>query len=190
MKTNREIRLKGFTLAEVLLVVVIIGMVTGAGAGLYVGSFRKMQVQRTAYDLFLTAKYARLMAVEEHKQYKMELDLANRIFYLTTVLWDEDSGQPQQEIVKNYYCKPVQLQGDVVFESVEIAPNGWETESVSDEQQSIVFSPDGTAQSSVVQIGDGKTHYTISLSPATGRAKLFFGMKENVKVGTTDLEAE
>jgi hypothetical protein len=120
----------------------------------------------------------------------MELDLANKGFYLTTVLWDEESGRAQQEIVKNFYCKPVQFQGDVVFEAVQIVPSGWETESVNEEQQTISFSPNGTAQSSVVQIGDGKTHYSISISPATGRAKMFFGTAENVKVGTTDLDAE
>jgi prepilin-type N-terminal cleavage/methylation domain-containing protein len=187
---NYKTKRKGFTISEVLLVVVIIGLITGAGAGLYVGTFRKMQVEKAAYDFFLTAKYARLIAVEKQSQYKMELNLANNEFHLTTVLWDEESGQAQQEIVKNYYCKPVQFQGDVVFESVEIVPNGWETESVSEEQKTITFSPNGTAQSSVVQIGDGKSHYSISISPATGRAKMFFGTVENVKVGTTDLEAE
>ena len=172
------------------MVVVIIGLLTGAGAGLYVGTFRKMQVEKAASDFFLSAKYARLMAVEKQSQYKMEMDLANKEFYLTTVLWDEESGQAQQEIVNNYYCKPVQLQGDVIFEAVEIVPNGWETQSVIEEQQTITFSPNGTAQSSVVQIGDGNTHYTISISPATGRAKMYFGTAENVTVGTVDLDVE
>jgi Tfp pilus assembly protein FimT len=190
MKLNRKTRLKGFTVSELLLVVVIIGLVTGAGAGLYVGTFRKMQVEKAAYDFFLAAKYARLMAIEKQSQYKMELDLANNEFYLTTVQWDEQSGQSQQEIVKNYYFKPVQFQGDVVFESVEIVPNGWETDSASEEQQTITFSPNGTAQSSIVQIGDGKTHYSINISPATGRAKMFFGTAENVTVNTIDLDAQ
>jgi len=190
VKVNSKTRRKGFTISEVLMVVVIIGLITGAGAGLYVGTFRKMQVEKAAYDFFLTAKYARLMAVEKQSQYKMELDLANKGFYLTTVLWDEESGQAQQEIVKNFYCKPVQIQGDVLFEAVEIVPNGWETKPAGEEQKTITFSPNGTAQSSVVQIGDGNTHYTISISPATGRAKMFFGTAENVKVGTTDLDAE
>lgn len=190
MKLNYKTIRHGFTIAEVLVVVVIIGLVTGAGAGLYVGTFRKMQVEKTAYDFFLAAKYARLMAVEKQSQYKMELDLANNGFYLSTVSWDEESGQAQQEIVKNFYCKPVQFQGDVVFESVEIVPSGWETDSVSEEHQTIIFTPNGTAQSSVIQIGDGKTHYSISISPATGRAKMFFGTSENMKVNTTDLDAQ
>lgn len=189
VRANYKIERKGFTIAEVLLVVVIIGLITGAGAGLYVGSFRKMQVEKAAYDFFLAAKYARLAAIEKQSQYKMELDLANSGFYLTTVQWDEESGQSRQEIVKNYYCKPVEFQGDVVFEFVEIVPGGWETDSAGEEQQTITFSPNGTAQSSVVQIGDGKTHYSISISPATGRAKMSFGTAENVKVNTVDLDA-
>jgi len=190
VKVNCKTWRKGFTISEVLMVVVIIGLVTGAGAGLYVGTFRKMQVEKAAYDFFLTAKYARLIAVEKQSQYKMGLDLANNGFYLSTILWDEETGQTQQEIVKNYYCKPVQFQGDVVFESVEIVPSGWETQSVSEEQRTITFSPNGTAQSSVVQIGDGQTHYSISISPATGKAKMFYGTAENVKVSTTDLDAQ
>jgi prepilin-type N-terminal cleavage/methylation domain-containing protein len=190
VKVNYKTMRKGFTVAELLVVVVIIGLLTSAGAGLYVGTFRKLQVEKAAYDFFLTAKYARLMAVEKQNQYKMELNLTNKQFYLTTVLWDEENAQSQQEIIKNYYCKPVQLQGDVAFEYVEVVPTGWDTESVSDELKTITFSPNGTAQSSVVQIGDGKTHYSISISPATGRAKLSFGTAENVKVGTTDLDAQ
>jgi len=171
-------------------VVVIIGLISGTGAGLYVGTFRKLQVERAAYDFLLMAKYARLMAIEQQKQYKMQLDLAAKGFYLTTVLWDEDSGQAGQEIVKNFYCKPVQFEGDVEFETVEVAQNNWGTESASEEQKTIAFSPNGTSQSAVVQIGNGNTHYAISISAATGRAKMYFGTVEKIKVGTTDLDAE
>ena len=189
MKVNTKTIRLGFTISEVLLVVVIIGLISGTGAGLYVGTFRKLQVERAAYDFLLTAKYARLMAIEQQKQYKMELDLTTKGFYLTTALWDEEGEQAGQEIVKNFYCKPVQFEGDVEFEAVEVVPNGWETESSSEEQKTIVFSPNGTSQSAVVQIGNGKTHYAISISAATGRAKMYFGTAEKVKVGTTDLDA-
>jgi prepilin-type N-terminal cleavage/methylation domain-containing protein len=190
VKANYKKMRKGFTVAELLVVVLIIGLITSAGAGLYVGTFKKLQVEKVAYDFFLAAKYARLMAVEEQQQYKMELNLTTKGFYLTTTQWDEENGQSQQQIVKNYYCKPVQMAGDVAFESVEIVPNGWETESDTDEIKSITFSPNGTAQSSLVQIGDGQTHYSISISPATGKAKIFFGTVENVKVSTVDLDAQ
>ncbi len=45
-------------------------------------------------------------------------------------------------------------------------------------------------KTAVVQIGNGKTHYTISISAATGRAKMYYGTTENVKVTSTDLDQE
>jgi len=183
-------RKQGFTIPEVLLVVLVIGLITSAGTGLYVGTFKGMKVRKAVQDFLLTAQYARIMAMERQTPYRMELDLANQGFLLTTLRWDEDSGQVGLETVRDVYCKPVQLEGDVTFEGVEIIPGTWEVESTGAEQQTIVFSPNGTAQSAVVQIGDGNTHYAISISAATGRAKVYFGTAENVQTMTVDLDIE
>ncbi|MHC4302711.1 MAG: pilus assembly FimT family protein, partial [Planctomycetota bacterium] len=59
LKVQSGTRQRGFTIAEVLLVVLIIGLIAGSGTGLYVGTFKKLRVQRAAYDFFLTAQYAR-----------------------------------------------------------------------------------------------------------------------------------
>jgi prepilin-type N-terminal cleavage/methylation domain-containing protein len=187
-------RKRGFTITEMLFVVLIIGLISAAGTGLYVGTFKKLRVQRAAYDFLLTAKYGRIMAIEQQSRYTMQLDAVSNGFLLTTLTWDEENEQASEQVVRDPYCKPVQFEGDVMFEDVQIAPDGLETESESDseneQQQSIVFSPNGTAQLAVVQIGDGNTHYTISISAATGRAKIYYGTAEKVKVTTTDLDAE
>ncbi len=185
-------RKRGFTITEMLFVVLIIGLISSAGTGLYVGTFKKLRVQRAAYDFLLTAKYGRIMAIEQQSRYTMMLDAAGNGFLLTTLRWDEENEQASEQVVRDPYCKPVQFEGDVMFEDVQIAPDGLETEyeSEDEQQQSIVFSPNGTAQLAVVQIGDGRTHYTISISAATGRAKIYYGTAENVKATTTDLDAE
>ena len=180
----------GFTIPEVLLVVLVIGLITSAGTGLYVGTFKSMKVKKAVQDFLLTAQYARIMAMERQTPYRMELDLANHGFWLTTLQWDEDSEQVGLQIVRDVFCKPVQFEGDVVFEDVGIVPDAWEIESDNQDQQTIIFSPNGTAQSAVVQIGNGTTHYAISISAATGRAKAYFGTTENVEVMTTDLDVE
>lgn len=192
LKVRPKTKRWGFTIGEVLLVVLIIGLISTTGAGLYVGTFRKMRVEKAAYDFLLTAKYARIMAIETQSRYKMELDLANNGFYLTTLQWDEEGEQAMQQIVKNPYCRPVEFEGDVVFEGVEIVPNDLEseTELENENQQTIVFSPNGTAQSAAIQIGNGNIHYAISISATTGRAKMYFGTAENIKVNTIDLDAE
>jgi prepilin-type N-terminal cleavage/methylation domain-containing protein len=189
-KAKINMKRRGFTISELLLVVLVIGLITSAGTGLYVGTFRGMKVRKAAQDFFLTAEYARIMAMERQTPYRLEMDLANRGFSLTTLRWDEESGQVGLETVKDVYCKPVQFDGDVTFEAVEVVPGTWEVESTTPEQQTIVFSPDGTSQSAVVQIGDGKAHYTVSISAATGSAKVQFGTADNVKVTTIDLDAQ
>jgi prepilin-type N-terminal cleavage/methylation domain-containing protein len=181
---------RGFTIAELLLVVLIIGLIAGAGTGLYVGSFRNMQVKKAALDFMLMAQYARLMAMERQAPYTMVLDPNNLGFSLTTLQWDQTNQQEALETIRDMYCKPVQLEGGVKLEVVDVMPGLSGTETSSPDSQTIAFSPNGTAQAAVVQIGDGKTHYTVSINAATGRAKLYSGTTENVKVLTTDLDEQ
>ena len=184
----------GFTLVELLVVVAIIAMVGSVGVGLYAGTFKKLQVETVARDFFLTARYARIMAIEKQREYKIQIDDTNGGFYLTTNQWSDAAEQAEQIIVSDYYCKPVQFEGAVEFEDIRAGPTGTERTDLEDQdaqgEQAITFRPDGTAQTVVVQIGDGRTHYTISISQATGMAKIHFGELENAEIGTYDLDAE
>jgi len=176
------------------LVVLIIGLIAGSGTGLYVGSFKKMRVQKAAYDLLLTAQYGRIMAIERNSKCTLVLDAGNNAFWLTRIQWDEEGEQVAEQVVKDPYCKPVQFEGDVVFEDIQMAQSEFETDAGEEEEsggeQSIVFLPDGSAQTAAVQIGNGKTHYTVSINAATGRAKLYSGTTEKVKITSTDLDME
>ncbi|MFB0524770.1 MAG: Tfp pilus assembly protein FimT/FimU [Phycisphaerae bacterium] len=180
----------GFTIAELLMVIVIISLVAGIGGGLYVGTYKRMLVEKAARDFLLTTKYARIMAIEQLRPYEIQLDVANNGFWLATSQWDEETEQAEQVIVRDYYCKPVQFEGEVQFEDIQVTPVGTEASTETEENQAIVFSPNGTAESAVIQIGDGKNHYTISIYAATGKAKMYFGTTENIEVGTIDLDAE
>ena len=193
---HRESR-EGFTLTEVLLVVVMISLVAGVGGGIYVGTHKRAQVEVAARDFMLTAQYARVMAIEQQKRYTLQLDAVNNRFWLATTHsprgeaagWDDESGQAQQVIVQDYYCKPVELTGDVRFEDVKITAAGMESVE-TDEEDAIVFSPDGSASSAVIQIGDGKTHYAINVDAATGKTTVYFGTVEKIQARSFDLDAE
>ncbi len=181
----------GFTLVEVLVVVVIIGLLGGLGGGLYLGTYRKLLVEKAARDFFLTAKYARIMAIEKQRQYKIVLDVTNNGFHLVTTEMDEEGGQTEQMIVRDSFCKPVAFDDGTQFVNIQITPIGLEATTEEDEdEQSIVFSANGTAQTAMIMIGDGKTYYTITITAATGKAKVYDGIVEDVDVGVIDLDAE
>ena len=181
----------GFTLVELLVVVAIMTVIGGMGVGLYAGTFRRLQLERAVRDFVLTARYARIMAIEKQQPYKILLDEENGEFSLITTQFDETAEQPAQQVVRDYYCKPVQFEGAVRFEDVQIIPTGEEIAEEQDEM-TITFRPDGTAQQVVVQIGDGRIHYCVSIDQATGRAKVHFGeiREAEIEIGTIDLEAE
>ena len=179
----------GFTITEVLLVVVIIALIAGVGGGLYVGTHKRMLVEKAAREFLLTAQYARIMAIEQQSRYTLQLDAANNRFWLATAQWDAQAGQTTQVIVQDYYCRPIELTGDVKFEDVQIAPMSLET-AETDEGDAMVFLPNGSASSAVIRIGDGKTHYAISIDAATGKATMYFGTAEEIKMNSVDLDAE
>ena len=181
----------GFSLVEVLVVVVIIGLLGGLGGGIYVGTYKRLLVEKAARDFFLTAKYARIMAIEKQRQYKIVLDTANNGFHLVTTQLDEEGGQTEQMIVRDSLCKPVTFDDGTGFEDIKITPISLVTTTEDEEEvQSIVFSANGTAQTAVIQIGNGKNHYTITIAAATGKAKVYDGIVEDVDVGVIDLDAE
>ena len=180
--------LTGFTIAEILLVVVIIALIAGVGGGIYVGTYKKMLAEKTARQLLLTAKYARIMAIEHQSPCRIELDAANNRFWLTTEQFNQETEQVERVIVKDFYSRPIELPGEVKFEDVQIKPVGTEQAFETSENQTMVFSPNGTAQPAVVQIGNGKNHYTVSICAATGKATMHRGTAKDVKIVSIDLD--
>ena len=179
----------GFTLVELLVVIALISIVASFSGSRLVGAFERLKLDKTANELLLAAKYARVTAIEKQKQYKLYLDSRNNEFYLVTPIFDEINGYTGEEIVQDTYCKPVTLENDIKFEDIEISPIGLETNNLTSDLSVIVFSPDGTAQTALVQIGNGTMHYTLSVIAATGKVKLYPGIIDNVRISTVDLDA-
>jgi len=59
-----------------------------------------------------------------------------------------------------------------------------------DSEQKILFLPNGSAESAVVQIGDGKTHYSIAVVAGTGKANLYPGLTTDIRTASIDLDVQ
>jgi type II secretion system protein H len=181
--------LSGFTLLEVLLVAAMVVLIASVGAGIWTGTYNRLLVEKAARDFVFAAKHARIAAIERGNPCKLILDAENGGFSLLVYGLDEQAGRTEQVALRDaYFKKPVKFPGNVRFEDIQITPIGTGEAAAADEDRTIVFSPNGAAQSAVVQIGDAKNHYTVSICAATGRARTHFGTAQGIETGTVDLD--
>ena len=127
MKTqNLKTRRCGFTIAEMLLVVVLIVLIAGVGGGFTVGTYKRMLTEKAARQFLLASKYARITAIERRSTCRMELDAQNNSFALTIDQLNNQTDETEKLTVQDLYFKPVELAGDIEFESIQIDSVGSE----------------------------------------------------------------
>jgi type II secretory pathway pseudopilin PulG len=171
-----------------LLVVAIIALLAATAGGLYARGHRRMLVEKTARDLVLAAKYARMLAVEKQRPCRLVLDTGASLFYLTIDVSDDQTGLTEKTVVRDQYCKPVELPPDVEFEKLRVTSDTGLTEQPAGASTEVVFAPNGTAEAAIVQLGDGTNHYTVVISAPTAKAKMMLGAAENIPSDTVDLD--
>ncbi len=174
----RKRRNKGFTTVELLVVVVVIGLLASIG-GVYFASYKQVAVDKCARDIVLAAKYARVLAIEKQSSCRLVLNKSENSFCLVA-----SSGK--NRVVRDEYSKPLQFGEGIEFEGIEVATENGSADG--DDSAAIVFRSDGTANSAVVQIGDGKNHCTVYISAATGKARAEAGMAKETTADVVDLD--
>lgn len=181
---------RGFTLVELLVVIIIMTILTGIGTGVFTGTNQRLKVQKAANSLLMMAQYARMSAIEHQRAYKLYIDNTNNEFYLLTTLFDEERQTIEEIMVEESLVKPVALESSITIKDVRIFTNDYNSGSSSSNQYIITFAPDGTSQTSVIQVGDERNNYTLSINEVTGKSKLIEGTIEDVKVDTIDIDDE
>jgi general secretion pathway protein H len=180
----------GFTLVELLVVVAIIALIGSVGGGMYAGTHSRLLVEKAARQFVLAARYARIMAIEQGRPYELHVNAEVKRFLVMTTRWNEQTSTNEAVVVSDYYCKPVDLEGDVGFEAIKIVAMAGQESSDEELQQKIAFRPDGSAESAVIQFGDGETHYTVAIVASTGKASLTVGTADEVRMAVIDLDQQ
>jgi prepilin-type N-terminal cleavage/methylation domain-containing protein len=121
---NKKIKkqIGGFTLVELLVVMLLIVMLASAMGGGYFRQYRKRQVDKTAQELLLAAKYARVVAVERQAPCTLKLDQTTGWFYLTVDEVEATETDAEEVILSNLFTKPVELPGEVKFLEISVRP--------------------------------------------------------------------
>ena len=185
----------GFTLVEILLVVMIIAMATAAFAS---GSFRmykKMSLDKAVRKFVLATKYARVYAIENQSECVLVLNASGQQddeeqsgsgFFLAAVELDQQSGEEYEVTISNSYTSPMKFSTDVEFEAIEIVSTS--NDDLDSDASFIVFRPDGTADSALITIGNSMKSYNVFIAAATGKAQVLNEDIEELPQVSVDLD--
>jgi prepilin-type N-terminal cleavage/methylation domain-containing protein len=185
---------KGFSLVEMLVVVLVISMMALASGNYFNGTLKNLQMRSAVRSLMMTCKHAKLRAITDSTTCKLAIDEVERKYApIIKVRTESETAQPGDEVIlKNQYLGSTELPGSVEFELVMVMPRSEviEDDQEESEYQYIKFYPDGTADVAVLQLGDGKRSMTVSVWPATARVTVSEGPMDNLLPQTIDLDAE
>ncbi len=154
-------RVLGFTLIEVLLVVVILGVIAGIAAPNFSGTYARLQLNESAKNIQYLMRYAQSRAILKNKAHRIDFDLNEH----TCVIKEKSTGQGFAETEgsyqniegrwgRNYHIPPGII--------LEIA------------QPQIEFFPDGkmTRARIYLQSARGQT-MTVSTQEQSGQVQIF-----------------
>ncbi len=190
---------RGFTLVEILVVTVLIAMLSGTAGVFYINTYQKRAIEKSAQQLLLTARYGRIVAIERHIPCRLVLDKAKKQFYLAVDKPNEDSTTAEELIIRNPFSRPVKLPEKINFDTILIDTASQDDDdtltrddsietSVSQDENTIIFAPNGTTSNTIITLTDKKRFYTLKISGATGKAKLIKGQSDKVEPDTIDLD--
>lgn len=164
---------RGFTIVELVVVIVIIAVLSGMTVPQLAGSWGSASLRSAARDLLVTAQFARHYAATHRTRCRLVLHPTDGRYVLEAES-DKETAEGGFEPVQSHAAKPGQLPSNVRFETLRILPRAGE--SRSDPQSSAVFfEPNGQADTAVIAITDGRRFWTLRVAPTTARVELLEG---------------
>ena len=142
---------RGFTLFELLVVLVIAGLLLALVAPRLDGTLQTLELRSAARDVNTALRYARAQAQRAGEPVPLTIDIGQNRFWV---------GGPAAERGKNLDSRI-----DVTLFTAEHAV-------VSAERGSILFFPDGTSSGGEIRLALGGRHIDIHVNWLTGRSRI------------------
>jgi len=162
MKKLKFYKRAGFTMLEMMIVIVVIGIMAGMAVPSFINWIPKMKLKNDAKQNLNFLRQARSMAVSDNNQYGIYFDIANKQIHFF-----EDTSSPELTSYEfgsdSLVIPPVSLERNVSFG--ECSFNG----------NAVIFYPSGSASTSgsiIVQDTISSDYFTISVLASTGRVRL------------------
>ena len=163
-------RTHGFTLIEIIVVMLIMGIIVLASVP-YFGSFaNRTKLESSCRDWMAYANYARSQAVLNGSNYRMNCDLDQQTFWLTyQASTSELAGQYVP--VDGMWGKTVSIDSSVQLVSIQFDQNSPQDSGLL----TIDFSPRGTAVDALItfQTYAEQDQKVVSLNRVTGLARIY-----------------
>ncbi len=174
---KKTVQQNGFTLVELLAVAAVIAAAAMASTALMLRNQSKTRLLQAAQQIALTAKAARIQAVQSGQPYRLILDRESK---KVSVLPSASQENPSASAP----IKSVQLPSAVAFEQILIL-----SDEPSDSLK-IEFQSNGSAKTAVIQLSDGKNRAAVTIHQITGRVKVTSGELTTLLLDRVDLDEE
>jgi type II secretion system protein H len=152
--------MRGFTLTEMVIVVVVIGIIAAMAVPSFLSYIPKLKVKSAARDIVSQMRLARSRSVAERKPYGVYFDVANNCYCLFE---DTDNPAAQTYTLADSTIKSDTLEADVTLVSCTYT------------NACVVFNSTGAASTSgdlKLVTSDGSILMSINTLASTGRVRL------------------
>ena len=166
-------------MVELTAAAALLAVLTSAAFISYAQTWPHWALRQNAQQFYLTARYARVLAIESQRACELVIDPSSKMYYIVQV----DEGNEEAVRVSSMWHRPRKLDDSVSFDRVIAIQTG-----TAGGVGGITFRPDGSADAAMIQLGNGQRYYTVQISAATARATLNAGMAEVYEPDQIDLD--
>lgn len=148
-------------------------------------SYQKSQIRKSAHEIVLATKYARLLAIESQQSVYLNLNSENK--EMSVLMSSMQEGV--KEIKKDPLFKLNAISDEVNFDKVQIQSSRRDSfSSTLSHQHQIAYHPDGSCDRAMIVLNLKDFYLSLHTSPFTGKTTVLDGIK-TVESGVIDLDA-